>query len=391
MALFCAPTFTQAQERVASAPSEAASPSNPYQQDALSLDGLINDNYAYLDRFADGRIPMSEQLRQEAGAVEDADDLLRYAERALHVLADHHASTGRAFADSWALVPTYSDLWIERDAVGVFRVTAVRADSPAERLGIVVGDALTAVGEMPTELAVQAFWADLGISPDGEQSDYAARILAAGRRDRRRDLTILGGDGIERRLELASLYEATPDRALVEAHDDGGTLIVRFNNSLGESDTIAAFDHIMAGADPGQAIVIDLTDTPSGGNTVVARGVMGWFVDQPRAYQVHSLPGEERRTTIARQWIEQVLPRAGHHHSGPVTVRVGRWTASMGEGLAIGFQAIGARVVGDRMSGLLGGIYNYSLDSSGLTISFPAERLYTVDGLPREAFTPDRQ
>ena len=34
----------------------------------------------------------------------------------------------------------------------------------------------------------------------------------------------------------------------------------------------------MASATPDQPVVIDLTDTPSGGNTVVARAIMGWFV-----------------------------------------------------------------------------------------------------------------
>ena len=107
----------------------------------------------------------------------------------------------------------------------------------------------------------------------------------------------------------------------------------------------------MARAQPGQRIIIDLTDTPGGGNTSVARAILGWFVAKPTQYQVHNLPAEERQTGIPRQWIEQVLPRPGKFHGGPVTVRVGRWTGSMGEGLAIAFDAIGARVEGDRMAG----------------------------------------
>ena len=141
---------------------------------------------------------------------------------------------------------------------------------------------------------------------------------------------------------------------------------------------------------PGQTVVLDLTDTASGGNTSVARGVMGWFVSEPRPYQVHNLPAEERETGVPRQWVEQVLPRAGKHHDGPVTVRVGRWTGSMGEGLAVGFDALGARVEGGRMAGLLGAIYDLRLERSGLVIKVPVERLYAVDGTPREAFAPAR-
>lgn len=135
-------------------------------------------------------------------------------------------------------------------------------------------------------------------------------------------------------------------------------------------------------------MVIDLTDTPSGGNTSVARAIMGWFVDRPTSYQVHRLPAEERETGIARQWIEQVLPRAGKFHRGAVTVRVGRWTGSMGEGLAVGLRAAGARVCGGAMAGLRGAVYDFTLPASGLVVKFPAERLSTVDGIPRERFVP---
>ena len=60
----------------------------------------------------------------------------------------------------------------------------------------------------------------------------------------------------------------------------------------------------------------------------------------------------------------------------------------MGEGLAIGLNAIGARVEGSRMAGLLGAIYDHRLERSGQVIKIPTERLYAVDGTPREHFVP---
>ena len=168
-------------------------------------------------------------------------------------------------------------------------------------------------------------------------------------------------------------------------------MIIKINDALGDRATIAAFDQAMATAKARQQITLDLTDTPSGGNTVVARAIMGWFVTKPTAYQVHRLPAEERQSGIPRQWVEQVLPRPGKHHKGPVVVRVGRWTGSMGEGLAIGFDAIGAKVTGDRMAGLLGAIYDYKLPASGIVLKLPTERLMSVDGIPRETFVPRRR
>jgi carboxyl-terminal processing protease len=187
---------------------------------------------------------------------------------------------------------------------------------------------------------------------------------------------------------LPNLYSGQHSEPLVSVSKSRGVTSIRINNSLGDQATIAAFDAAMATLPSRSAVVIDLTDTPSGGNTSVARAIMGWFVDRPRSYQLHQLPSEERETGIPRQWIEQVLPRTGKHHATLPTVEVSRWTGSMGEGLAIGFAAMGARVEGTRMAELKGAVYDFPLPSSGLVVKFPAERLYTVWGLPREKFVP---
>lgn len=373
----------------AAVPARAQEPSpDAFRADALSIEALVSAQYAYLDRLPDGAMPMSPVLRAEAGAVSDRRSLLRYAERAVAALADHHAITGGSSGDSWGLVPSYSDLWVEPDG-DVWRITAVREGSPAAGAGVRSGDCLIAVGGTPVAEAVAAFWDELGLAPTGDRGGYAVRVLAAGRRDRPRDLTIRAAAGDERRLTLPNLYDARPGEGpplTVREADDA--LIIRFNDSLGDEATIAAFDAAMAGARRGRPVVLDLRDTPSGGNTVVARAIMGWFVDRPSAYQIHRLPAEERRTGVPRQWVEQVLPRDGKRHQGHVTVRVGRWTGSMGEGLAVGLDALGAEVTGGPMAGLLGAIYDHRLANSGLVIKLPTERLYAVDGTPREAFVP---
>lgn len=355
-----------------------------FAADARSIERLVNEDYAYLDRFEGVRMPLSDKLRAEAEQVDSREELVRYAERALMAMADHHAITGSSLADSWALVPSYSDLWVEPD----FTISAVREGSPAEQAGVRAGDRLVAVGAVPVARAVELFWADLGLPVTEERAAYAARVLAAGRRDVPRHLTVARG-GEARQLELPNLYFLQLlDRPVLGASERDGAWVIRFNDSLGDGATIEAFDRAMARARPGQPVVIDLTDTASGGNTSVARAIMSWFVTGPTSYQMHTLPAEERQSGVARQWIEQVLPRAGKNHDGPVTVRVGRWTGSMGEGLALGFDAIGARVEGGPMAGLLGAIYDYKLEQSGLTIKFPVERLFHVNGTPRERFVP---
>lgn len=357
------------------------------REDARSIGPLISRTYAYLDHFGTASMPISEKLHMEAEEVTDHRSLLRYAERVLLTLSDHHAITGSSLADSWAVIPSYADLWVV-ESDGDYMIDAVRSGSPAQEAGIRQGERIASVEGVPVQDAVAAFWADLGLPVTSDRAAFGARVLAAGRRDRPRRLGVRGEE-TTRFIELPSLY-STPRAELppVTVTEQEGKLILRINDALGETATIAAFDAAMAGARAGQPVVIDLTDTPSGGNTTVARAILGWFVDRPRAYQVHSLPAEGRDTGVARQWVEQVLPRTGKHHAGPVRVLVGRWTGSMGEGLAIGFDAIGAEVTGQKMAGLLGAIYDYRLEHSGLVIKLPTERLTHVDGTPREDFVP---
>ncbi len=370
------------------APSSAAAVD--FAADARQVDALIAAQYAYSDRLPGGGVPQSDALTAQRAAVTDGDTLLAYMEARIATLADHHAATGRAFGNSWALVPSYADLWIV-EADGRYLVDAVRPDSPAARAGIGPGAEVVSVDGVAIGAAVARYWGTLGLAPGGgDRAGFAARTLLAGRRDRDRTFAITQ-DGAVRAHRLPNLYQpqapALPPVS-VTADAAAGTATIRFNNQLGDTATIAAFDAAMAALPADTRLTIDLRDTPSGGTTTVARAVMGWFVAAPSAYQVHDLPAELRRTGIARQWVEQVLPRAGKSRPLPVAVHVGRWTGSMGEGLAVGLSALGTPVCGDRMAGLAGGIYNYALDASGYGFSIPVERISTVSGQPREDFVP---
>jgi carboxyl-terminal processing protease len=152
---------------------------------------------------------------------------------------------------------------------------------------------------------------------------------------------------------------------------------------------VSAFDQALLALRDAPGLLIDLRNTPSGGNTGVARGILGRFVDREMPYQKHVLPSEELETGVRRSWLELVSPRGTFVFRHPVAVLVGPWTGSMGEGLAIGFDGTGrGTVVGTPMAGLLGATVHVTLPSTGIGLNLPAERLYHVNGTPREAFRP---
>jgi hypothetical protein len=60
----------------------------------------------------------------------------------------------------------------------------------------------------------------------------------------------------------------------------------------------------------------------------------------------------------------------------------------MGEGMVIGFDAIGHRTVGSPMAQLLGALFHETLATSGARVELAQEQLLHVNGTPREAFRP---
>ena len=68
---------------------------------------------------------------------------------------------------------------------------------------------------------------------------------------------------------------------------------------------------------------------------------------------------------------------------------VGNWTGSVGEGITIGFDALKrGTIVGTTMARLNGANYSYELPLTKIGFSFPAEKLFHVNGSPRENYKP---
>ena len=165
--------------------------------------------------------------------------------------------------------------------------------------------------------------------------------------------------------------------------------LVRIHNNLGQAALVPARDAALDTLRETDGLVLDLRDTPGGGNSTVARALLGRLVSEVRLYQRHDLPGEERRYGVQRIWVEHVAPRGPYTYDKPIDVLVGRWTGSMGEGVAIGLDGMHrAAVFVSAMAALQGATYSRSLKHTGIPVRVPAERLYHIDGTRREAFVP---
>jgi C-terminal processing protease CtpA/Prc len=269
-------------------------------------------------------------------------------------------------------------------------VQALRPGFGAERAGVRPGMEITAVDGVPVEQAIRPFLGRALRQADAAARNFALQQLLAGDHRHPRTWTLrAGGKALSARPDEPTMQlENIHYPARLEARRLGTIGYVKVNNCLFDNALIAAFDSALTSLQGTAGLILDLRETASGGNSAVARAMMGRFISQEGAYQRHELPAEEAQTGIRRSWLELVSPR-GPRYAAPLLVLAGRWTGSMGEGLTIGFDALHrATVVGSEMAQLNGAIYSYSLPHSGIGFNIPVERLFHVDGRPRETFRP---
>jgi carboxyl-terminal processing protease len=359
-----------------------------YQQD---FDVAINEiaaNYAYFDTKATHWSDVSSLYATDLRGVKSRDEFVALLEKVVDEIYDPHAQLNTNLPRSFRLVPSGTDLWAEWQG-GNAIITQVRDRSDAQRAGIRSGEIVISIDGVPIADAVEARLGRSYAHQVVAARNWALRSVLAGRHKSGRLLELRVG-ATTRKVQLPAEDQPHGGGVPLEASEiRPGIGYVRFNDSIGDDATVAAFDHALTQLRQTRGLIVDLRDTASGGNTSVARAILGRFVRQDLAYQKHVLPSEERETGVRRSWLELVSSRGEFIYSQPVVVLVNRWTGSMGEGLAIGFDATGVgTVVGTPMARLVGATTHFTLPHTGIGINVPTERLYHVNGMPREAFEP---
>jgi C-terminal processing protease CtpA/Prc len=376
----------------------------PLEEDFTFLWSEIHASYAYFDKKTTDWVKVNELYRPQLKTVATREEFIGLLENVLEELYDPHAHLSTNTATSPQLIPSGTDLWAAWDGDRAV-ITQVRAESPAERAGLKAGTEIFGIDGVAVREAVDRRVGRSLRAPDPAARDWALRALLAGRHGQTRRIVASTGrtrgefvlDGIQNRDASSMDSRRLHHQRLGEDSTIG---YIRLHNSLGDFLLLGDFDSALRELEGTAGLILDLRDTPSGGTTTVARGIMGTFLEREGFYQRHSLLEEGG---LERSWVEIVSPRTimsrrrreGDSRPGrftytaPVVVLVDHWTGSMGEGIAIGMDGLKrATVVGTKMAGLLGATHQITLPHSGIGVSFPAEKLYHVNGTPREDFVP---
>jgi C-terminal processing protease CtpA/Prc len=354
----------------------------PYQKDFQEFWTDINQHYAYLDQQKIDWSKVKEIYTPLVNQVSDKAGYIRLMEGVLNELHNGHVSLSTNLPGSNRLVPSGLDLRVEQLG-NKYLITDLRKGFGADLRGLKIGMEVTAFNDKPIDKQLKQFLPSYTAQWDSNMYQYALDMLFAGTHDTPRAITVKDSGRLKTFHPLN--YGNSPE-LLFSKKINKNTGYIRINNSLGNNDLIAAFDSALDSLLLLKNLVIDLTETPGGGNSTVARAIMGRFITKSLPYQVHEF--DEKAFQTKRHWVEYVTHRK-EVFSGKVYVLVGRWTGSMGEGIAIGFDGMKrADIIGTPMAGLLGAVSGFRMTETGIGFQLPTERLYHVNGTPRENFVP---
>ncbi len=252
----------------------------------------------------------------------------------------------------------------------------------------IIGAELLEINGTAFDKAIEQFPTHCSDKGSDKVREWIVNKILAGRYNQPRMLSLKLSNKKTVVFDLDKL-KLTQSPKLLTAAVENGIGIIRINNSLGNNNLIKEFDKTLDSLMDTRGLVIDLRNTVDGGNSYVARGIMGRFIDRPKPYQKHLISEQyDGNTIVERSWTENVSPR-GEQYKKDVVVLVGRWTGSMGEGLAIGFEGMErAKIVGSEMERLAGEMSGFSFKHHRFGYRLSTAKLFHVNGTPREKYVP---
>jgi C-terminal processing protease CtpA/Prc len=360
-----------------------------YQKDFAFYWQTIRDNFAYFDKQHTNWDTVKIIYQPALDTITTKDSFIHLLETVNNELYNGHVFLNVNTNTSNRTIPTGADLKVSREG-NQFVIREIRKDYNADKCGLQNGMVITAFNHVPIDEAIKKYLPRSVKEVDPDMLEYAANLLLAGTHNIKREITAIinGHEQTYNPDQVPNKTEQSPSSLLESEIISGDTGYIRIENSLGNSHLISEFDLALDSLIKTRHLILDLRETPSGGNTTVARAIMGRFTDREFPYQKHIYTSEEKETGIRRSTLELVSPRE-KTYTGELIVLAGYWTGSMGEGMAIGFDAMRKGIVmGTKMAGLLGEIYSFETPETKITFSIPCVQLQHVNGQPREDFVP---
>ena len=247
-----------------------------YQAD---FDHFLNDftnHYVYLELEGIDIEKIRAYYKPEVDAIQSDDDFVLFLEKVTYEFYNGHIMLNNNTPDSNRVIPSGSDIYAVKSG-NSFLISDVRLDSPAEKSGMKPGMELITFNGQNISEAIKPFLPKTVTNYTPAMYSYAINMLLAGNRNTPRNIIVYFKNS--RREYLPDIYKPTPKATLLNVMKyKSGISYIKINDALGNTDLIPAFDKALDSLLDSKAITLDLRETPGGGNTTVARSIMGRFI-----------------------------------------------------------------------------------------------------------------
>ncbi len=351
------------------------------------LDEIINDiaqNYVYLKEKNVDLNCIREYYSNEIQNIKTEEETVLFFEYLLDEFYDNHLTLRTNRKSSYRLFsPIYSTIKNEKPIISnIWQTQIEKLDKE------IIGAEILEFNGTDIEQAIKDFPCHCNDKSNPEVKEWIVNKILSGRYNEPRILTLKLRGKKKFKLDIDSIV-IRRDSSLLSVQIIDGIGVIRINNSLGNDNLVREFDKALDQLSDTKGLIIDLRNTIFGGDSYEARGIMSRFISEPRPYQKHSyMARSEGNPDVERSWVEYVTPRSEQYEK-PVAVLVGRWTGSMGEGLAVGFEGMErAHIVGSEMRRLAGEVYDFGFKHQYYGYKLSTAKLYHVNGTLREQYVP---
>ncbi|BDS11440.1 S41 family peptidase [Aureispira anguillae] len=351
------------------------------------LDEIINDiaqNYVYLQEKKVDLNCIKAFYTDAIKNIKSEEETVLFFEYLLDEFYDNHLTLRTNRDASFRLfAPVYTTI-----VNGQFIISNVWQSQIEGLDKNIIGAEILEFNGVDFEQAIKNFPTHCNDKDFPETKEWIANKILAGRYNKPRILTLklISQEKIEIDLDKIKIKNESD---LLTSQTIDGIGIIRINNSLGNDDLVREFDKTLDQLSGTNGLIIDLRNTIFGGDSYEARGIMSRFISEPKPYQMHAYIAKSKNNPdIKRSWVEYVSPRLEQYKKS-VVILVGRWTGSMGEGLAIGFEGMGrAEIVGTEMRRLAGEVFDFGFKNQWYGYKLSTRKLYHINGTIREKYLP---
>ncbi len=346
------------------------------RQDFNKIISKLETKYVYYNKKDVDLYCLRKHYNSKIGSLKSKTEVLLFFEYLLDEFYDSHLHLNTNNNHSFRLYsPIYISTKGNKSVISSFWKDQIENNIS---LNLINAEVLTFNG-IEFNKVIENFPTHCQNKNNNEIRSWLSNKVLAGRYNEPRIITIKTTLGKIETVDLDKIILKTETTVLTSFIQDS-IGIIRINNSLGRVKTKSKFKKALKKLKNTKGIILDLRNTVDGGSTNIANPMAGHFTREKKIFQKYK--------NVNTEFVDYIKPKKPYYDR-PLVVLVGRWTGSMGEGLASGFDGTGiGKIVGTEMLKLAGATKNYSFKYLNYGYQMPYIDVLHKDGYPRELFIP---